>query len=342
MVKKDSTYLHRDDEAFEMTLEGMQHLRKQFLSMPFRQFVNSEKLWKSLPKNKELRKHLIRLDARLNFGTESFRYFMMYLRDAKTAEVVDEYESQRVHTDFRGRCEIDDADKALGYAMGFKELDEDLNVEALGYELDPGYVEETISTVLGDVQIFGCKNTKGNYHGYCRILQSDGVFQRCFFDNGKILARRIYYKNGTSEDIHDNSDIAVDPFANRTVLDAIEDQGSIVDIRNIPIEREMAEEIFNTLSGYSLEMTCTYARRYPYDDETYYETETDRCVPGLDMAIVEDGKLWGVAFKTNGHEVLPIASEKHPLHGNWEYYILALDAELRQDAMKVSLRKRSN
>ncbi len=340
MFKKSPTYLSRNDENFEVALEAMQHLRKHFLTVPFEEFVNSEKLRQSLPENKELRRYLINLGSRLNFGTDSYRYFMQYLSDAKTAEVADEYASQRIHTDFRGRCEINNADTALGYAMGFNCLDDDLDVEKLGYETDFGYIEETISTELGDVVISGHKNAKGNYHGYCQIMQADGSNQKCFFNDGKILARRIYYTNGAGEDIRDNDNIAVDPFAQRTVYNVVESADNDLHIEKISVERAMAEEIFNTLSGYSLEMECVHAKRYPYDDDTYYETEHAKCVPALNMALFMGGKLIGVVLKTNEYDILPLDCEKYSLRNRWETYVVSFDDEFKEGPLKITLRKR--
>ncbi len=340
MFQKESAYLHRKDDDFEVALEAMQHLRKQFLTMPFEKFVNLQILRKTLPANHEVWKYLTRLDARLDFGTDSYRYFMLYLRDAQTAQVADKNEWHDVHTDFRGRCEIRNADRALGYAMGFKHLGDDLDIESMGYEADPGSVEETISTEFGEVQIAGYKNAEGHYHGYCQIQQGDGVRQSCFFDDGKILARRMYYANGMREDIRDNDHIAVDPFANRTVYEVFEDADGDFKIKEIAIERHMAEEIFNTLGDYSLEMECMHERRYPYDDEIYYETECDRCVPGLNMALLMDGRLCGVVLKSNEYDILPLDSEKYSLHGGWEMYVVGLDDEFTDGRVKLSLRKK--
>ncbi len=341
MFKKESTYLRRDDDDFEVALAAMQHLRKMFLTLPFDQFVKVKKLWQSLPDDAAVRHYLMRLDARLDFGMDSFRYFMQYLADAKTAEVADRYAWHDVHTDFRGRCEIRRADKALGYAMGFHCLEEDLGVESFGYEADPGYVEETISTALGEVTIAGCKNAKGRYHGYCQIEQADGVLQECFFDDGKILARRLCYANGMSEDVRDNATIAVDVFADRTAYKATENADGTVEINEIPISRAVARAIFDTLSTYSLEMECEYERHYPYDDETHYEIERARCVPGVNMALLKGGKLWGAVLKTNGHGILPPDCDKYALRDSWKVYTVRLDDTVVQGDLKISLKKQS-
>ncbi len=341
MFQKESTYLHRKDDDFEAALEAMQHLRKQFLTMPFEEFVNEERLRQTLPAKPGVQRYLKRLEFRLDFGTDSYRYFMPYLRDAKTAEVADMDSSHDVHTDFRGRCDIRNVHTALGYAMGFKYLEEDLAVDRWGYEADPGAVEESISTELGDVQISGYKNAKGHYHGYCQIQQTDGALQRCFFDDGTILARRIYYPNGTSEDIRENAHIAVNPFAQRTVYEMLENHDGDVEVQEIMIDDDLSEKIFHTLGNYDLEMSCVHARRYAYDDDTYYETERDHCIPGLRMALLKDGKLWGVVFKTNGYIILPLGDEKYSLCRRWRTCAIELDGDYAEDALKLSLRKKT-
>ncbi len=342
MFKKLSTYLHWEDEAFKTALAAMQHLRKLFLSMPFEDFVNIDKLWKSLPSDNEIHTYLMRLDARLDFGTDSFRYYMQYLGDAKTAEVADKYSWHSVHTDFRGRCEINHTDKAIGFAMGFYCIDEDLDIVAkLGYEVDPGAVEETISTKLGEVIISGYKNTKGNYHGFCQIEYEDGTNQECFFNDGKILARKIYYTNGAREDLSDSENIAVDPFANRSVYEVVDDGEDNFDCDPINIDRDKAVEIFNILGEYSLEMKSYHTRQYPYDDNEYEETESAQCVPCLNMALLYDGELWGVVLQTNKYGILPIGSEEYSLKGNWKTYAVALDEVFTEGNLKISLKKKS-
>ncbi len=339
MFKKSTAYLRRNDEDFEVELEAMQLLRKRFLEVPFEEFVNIEALRQSISGNAKVNRYLISLGTRLDFGTDSYRYYMQYLRDEKTAEVADSDASHDIHTDFRGRCDIRNVHYVLEYAMGFNCLDEELDLEKRGYESDPGYVEETLCTELGKVQISGHKNTKGNYHGYCQIIQSDGAEQDCFFDDGKILARRIYYTNGVKEDVRGNPNIVVDPFANRKVYEVSEDNSGALDINETYVDRETAEEIFNILSGYSLEMSCVHRKTYPYDDEIYYETERDRCVPGLNMALLRDGKLWGVVLKCNGYNILPIDDAMYSLCNYWPNYAVELGGKFSKGELTVTLAK---
>jgi len=350
MSRRYAAVLYRSDENYQVAVEAMDHLRKQFLKMPFEEFVNAEKLRGTLPEKETVRKYLTGLSMYLDFGTDSYRYYMRYLGDVITAEVIEADSSHDIHTDMWGRIRNGNIKQALGFAMGFQRFSEDLGVEELGYERDYGYVEETVSTDLGDVQISGLKNTNGNFHGYCEILQNDGSIQSCFFNDGRILARRIDYANGMSEIVQDNSSLAVDIFAPRTIYeyclkqDVTEDDDSIVlkddcVIRTVTVDRETVEEIYNTLGAYELAMEYRHYVEYPYD-EGEWETEKAKRVPTMNMALLKDGKLAGVLFKTSGYGILALDEVNSSTRYWWSNCVVGLDEDTTEGDFKFSLRKK--
>ena len=351
MLKKYMATIYRRDDDFEVAVEAMVHLRKQFLTMPFEKFVIVKELRRTLPEKEEVSKHLLNLGTYLDFGTDSYRYFMRYLEDAKTAEVVEADADHDIHTDMWGRISYRKAKQALGFAMGFQRFSEELNVEELGYESDPGYAEETVSTELGDVQISGLKNTNGNFHGYCEILQSDGAVQSCFFNDGKILVRRIWYANGMCEDVKGDHGLAVDPFAPRTVYelcsaeDVPEDDDSVVVkdenvvIKKVIADRETVEMLFNTLGNYSLRVEYRHYVSYPYCDEDVLETEKAERTPTINMALISDGKPIGVLFKSNGKSIAAPDCERC-LNWGWDTYSVPLDEEIVEGEFTFTLRKK--
>lgn len=350
MLNKYSATVYRRDEDFEVAVEAMSHLRKQFLTMPFETFVNVEELRRTLPEKKEVSKHLLYLGTYLDFGTDSYRYFMRYLEDAKTAKVVEADADHDIHTDMWGRISHRKAKQALGFAMGFQRFSEELNVEELGFESDPGYAEETVSTELGDVQISGLKNTNGNFHGYCEILQSDGAVQSCFFNDGKILARRICYANGMCEDVKGDHGLAVDPYAPRTVYelciteDVAEDDNTAFGdkehvIKEVTADRETVKEIFNTFGNYSLHAEYRHYVSYPYCDEDVLETENSERTPTVNMALIFEGKLAGVLFKSNGKSIAAPDCERC-LNWGWDTFTVPLDEEIVKGQFTFTLRKK--
>ncbi len=350
MVKKYTVSLYRSSENYEVAVEAMAQLRKQFLKMPFEEFVNIEKLRRTLPKKETVSKYLMELSTYLDFGTDSYRYFMKYLEDTQTAEVAEADVSHDIHTDMWGRIRNWNAKQALGFALGFQCFSEELGVEEMGYERDFGYAEETVSTELGDVQIFGHKNQKGNFHGYCEILQSDGTLQCCFFNDGKILARHIYYANGMSEDVKDTDSLAVDPFAPRTVYELYsaeevpEDDDSVVVreenavIKKVTADRETVEMLFNTLGKYSLRMEYRHYVEYPYD-EGDWETEKAERTPCVNMALLSDGKLVGVLVKTNGRTIISLDSVRRSL-SRWKNFVISIDEETVFNDYTFTFRKK--
>lgn len=351
MSKKYAAVLYRSSENYEVAVEAMAYLRKQFLKMPFEEFVNVKKLRCTLPEKETVKKHLTGISTYLDFGTESYRYFMQYLEDTKTDEIAEADISHDIHTDMWGRIRNRNAKQALGFAMGFQCFSKDLGVEDLGYERDPGYVEETVSTELGDVQISGLKNINGNFHGYCEIVQGDGTLQNCFFDDGKILARRIDYTNGMCEDVQDNNCLAVDIWAPRTVYEYCERQYVLDDdsivlkdddrvIRKVTVDRETVEEIYHTLGKYELQMEYQHYVEYPYD-EGGWETEKAKRVPGMSMALLIEGKLVGVLFKTNGYHLLALDAVKGSVRNSYRICVAYLDEEYTEGVFKFSLKQKS-
>lgn len=350
MRKRYCASVYRRDDDFELAVEAMSHLRKLFLTMPFEKFVIIEELRRTMVEKKALSRYLISLGSYLDFGIDSFRYFMMSLEDALTKNVVEADSDHDIHTDMRGRINNWNAKKALGFAMGFQCLSEELGVEELGYERDPGYAEETVFTELGILQISGLKNTKGNFHGYCEILQPNGALQRCFFNDGKPLARRIEYANGMCEDVKENVSLAVDPYAPRLVYELCnsneveEDCDSVamlyedVAIRRVTADRETVERLFNTLGNYSLRVEYRHYVRYPYD-EGEWETEESERTPTVDMALIEKGQLIGVYFKSNGRTITSLDSERRS-NWSWEVLTCLLDQEFVMENYKVTLNKK--
>ncbi len=310
---KNYTVLSKYSENYELKAKAMSYLRKQFLSMPYEDFVNINKLRGVLNIEPEISRHLINLNSYLDFGIDSYRYFM-HLEDEKSAEVKDALVGHDIHTDMWGRINNSNAYSALQFAMGFSEFSNEIDVEELGLERYYGYAEETVSTELGDVEMFGYKNINGKFHGYGEIKQSDGAKQLCFFDNGRILARRIMYLNGMCEDVRDNDSLVVDPYVPRVIYELcsstkVKEDDNIVfadnemAVKQVHADRKIVEEIFNILGDYSLRVEYQHYVSYPYCDEDVLEIEKAERIPTINMAFIDDGHLGGVIFKTNGKTI---------------------------------------
>jgi len=350
MFKKTTVALYESENDFKVEVEAMVHLRAQFLKMPFEEFVNVKKLRNTFSEKEAVAKYLSGIGTYLGCGTDCFRYFMLYLEDAKTAEVAELDVSHDIHTDTWGRIENWQARRVLGFAMGFQCFSDELNVAEMGFERDPCCVVETVSTELGDVQIFGCKNKNGNFHGYCQILQNDGAMQHCFFNDGKILARRIEYANGMCEDVKDTDSLVVDPFAPRTVYelcgveDVSEDDDSVVlrngitVIKKVNADKETVEMLFNTIGSYSLRVEYRHYVEYPYDQGDW-ETEKAERTPTVNMALLTDGQLFGVLVKTNGKSIIAFDSVRRASSA-WDNFVIPLDEETVLDSYTFTLRKK--
>lgn len=346
MYPNNVLYLHENEEDFKLSLEAIALLRRLFLSLPFAQFTDVKVLRTHLPEHRV--KYLSSLSTYLDFGTDSFRYHMLYLNDDLTGKVYDRDEDHYYHTDMWGRIDQRLVKGALAYAMGFKSFQLELDVEKYGYERDFGYVEETLDIDGQKYQIYTHKNANGRYHGYSEIVQEDGSLQRCFFDDGKILARKIAYANGLGEDLKNCDSIAVDIYAPRMVYEVV-DPAAVAEndsdlvyhcdglaIRQVMADRTQVEKLFQTLCQYTLKMEYRHFVQYPYD-EGEWETEKRQRIPALDMAVLKDGELDALLFKTNGKSLV---SPDYQPHRYWEMYIIAIDDEIQINEYTFSCLKK--
>ena len=347
MIEKLTAPLYRTSDHYQLAAEAMAHLRKQFLRMPFEEFVNAKALRHTFSENAELSKYLSQMNHYLDFGTDSYRYFMRYLEDAKTAEVAYAASGHDIHTDMWGRIGNQRAYEALRFAMGFTCFSDKLNVEELGLENDYGYAEETVSVGSEDVKIFGHKNANGNFHGFCQILQGNDTVQRCFFNDGRILARRIEYANGMCEDGKDNDSLLADPYAPGTVYELCEPSdgepvvfaGEETAVRKVAADRETVKMLFDTLGNHSLCLEYRHYVSYPYCDEDVLEIERTKRTPTVNMAMIGGGRLLGVLFKTNGRSIR-FPDSALCSSGRWDTLTVGLGQESVFKHYTVSLRKK--
>ena len=347
MKYKTPIRFRETDDDFALHLEALTLLRKLFLSMPYEDFVNIYKLRENF--SKQLTSYFMYLSSYLDYDVDSYKYFMLYLEDAQTFEVCESYKDHDIHTDMWGRIALRKNHDALGYAMGFKCFTSDLDVAKYGYEKDLGYVEEMITIDSHNYKISGHKNNRGNYHGYCEILEEDETLQSCFFDDGKIKTRKIYYQNGLTKEVSEHDDIIIDHFAPRTVYELYDAQdcdnqndvvisNDEIVIKKMIVSRDVVEMLFHTLSQYCLKMEYKHFVQYPYDEGEWEVDKMER-IPSIDMALFHNKELVGIVFKTNGRRILSLDTYGG-LNRSWDVFPLFIDDEVTIDEYKFSLRKK--
>lgn len=334
MINRIRYYLNEKDDNFEIKIQSATLLRKLFLSMTYENFVNVNTLREQLPP--KVKAKIIRIYDYLYYGMDSYRFFMFYLKDAKTAQLYDKDQSFGIHTDMWGRIALSNAKDALGYAMGFKCFSDKVDVEKYGYERDAGYAEETMLIDGCNYTVKGLKNVQGNFHGFGNIIHDDGTIQCCFFDDGNILARKVYYPNGLSEDIFDQSDIVIDRFAPRYVYElcnpenqnddykiVFNDEKSVIEKRMVG--RDVVEKLYYTLGQYVFKMEYRHFVQYPYS-EGEWEVDKAKCTPSMKMALLYKNELIGILFKTHGTTLVDIGTCEYP-YNSAEMYCVFLNEE---------------
>ena len=97
--------------------------------------------------------------------------------------------------------------------------------------------------------------------------------------------------------------------------------------------------IFNTFGNYSLHAEYRHYVSYPYCDEDVLETENSERTPTVNMALIFEGKLAGVLFKSNGKSIAAPDCERC-LNWGWDTFAMPLDEEIVKGQFTFTLRKK--